>query len=83
MTTQDTGGVAGERLKSFIERIERLEGEKQALAEDIKEIYLESKSAGFETKILKRIIALRKIEAQKRQEESELLDLYMTAIGEK
>lgn len=83
MNTQNTNGVAGERIKAFIERVERLSEEKTALAEDIKEIYAEAKSAGFEIKILKRIIALRKIEAQKRQEESELLELYMSAIGEK
>ena len=79
--SRDVGGVSGQRLKSFIERIERLEEEKAALAEDIKEVYAEAKSSGFENKIMRRIIKLRKMDIQKRREEDELLDLYMSAIG--
>ena len=79
--TSDAGGVAGARLKSFIERIERLEAEKKVIAEDIKEVYGEAKSGGFEPKIIRKIISFRKMELQKRREESELLDLYMSAIG--
>ena len=75
------GGVAGERLKSFIERIERLETEKKVIAEDIKEVYGEAKATGFEPKIMRKIISFRKMELQKRREESELLELYMSAIG--
>ena len=77
----DVGGVAGKRLKSFLERVERLEEEKAALSEDIKEVMAEAKAAGFEVKILRRILKLRKMEVEKRREEDELLELYMAAIG--
>lgn len=73
--------VTGERLKSFIERVERLEEEKKAISEDIKDIYLEAKSAGFDAKIIKAIVKLRKVSQEKRREEQELLDLYCSAIG--
>lgn len=79
--TINVGGIAGERLKSFIERVERLEAEKKILAEDIKEVYAEAKTTGFEPKILRKIVSLRRVEREKRREESELLDLYMAAIG--
>lgn len=79
--TRDVGGVAGQRLRSFIERIETLEEEKAALAEDIKEIYSEAKGTGFDVKAIRKIIALRKIDAEKRREAEEILDLYKTAIG--
>lgn len=78
---QDAGGVAGKRLKSFLERIERLEEEKSALAEDIKEVYGEAKATGFEPKIMRRIIKLQKMDIEKRREEDELLELYKSAIG--
>lgn len=77
----DVAGVAGKRLLSFFERIERLEEEKKALAEDIKDIFAEAKAAGFEVKIMRKILKVRKMDAQKRQEEDELFDLYMSAIG--
>lgn len=77
----DVGGIAGKRLLSFFERIERLEEEKSAISEDIKEIYAEAKSAGFEVKIMRRLYKLRKMEIEKRREEDELLDLYKSAIG--
>lgn len=77
----EIAGVAGQRLKSFIERVERLEEEKKGIAEDIKDVYAEAKSTGFDTKTLRRIVSLRKMDAQKRQEADELLDLYMSAIG--
>tara|TARA_B100000508_G_C11324764_1_gene211261 strand:+ start:167 stop:460 length:294 start_codon:yes stop_codon:yes gene_type:complete len=77
----NVGGVAGKRLKSFLERVERLEEEKSALSEDIKEVMAEAKAAGFEVKILRRILKLRKMEVEKRREENELLELYMAAIG--
>lgn len=73
--------VTGERLKSFIERVERLEEEKKAIAEDIKEVYGEAKANGFEPKIMRKIVSERKKELQKRREENELLDLYMSALG--
>ena len=79
--TQDTGGVAGARLKAFIERVERLEAEKKALQEDIKEVYGEAKASGFEPKIMRKIVSKRKMDLQKRREETELLELYMAAIG--
>ena len=79
--SEEVGGVAGKRLLSFFERVERLEEEKAALAEDIKEVYAEAKSAGFEVKIMRRVMKLRKMDHEKRQEEDELLSLYMSAIG--
>lgn len=77
----DDGQISGNRLKSFIERVERLEDEKKALAEDIRDVYAEAKSTGFEPKIMRKIISLRKANLEKRREEQELLDLYMAAIG--
>ncbi len=77
----DVGGVAGERLKSFIERVERLEEEKSELAEDIKEVMAEAKSVGFDVKTIRKIIRLRKMDTEKRREEDELLELYKAAIG--
>lgn len=79
--TKDVGGVAGQRLRSFIERLETLEQEKAALAEDIKEVYAEAKGTGFDVKTIRKIIALRKIDIEKRREADELLDLYKAAIG--
>jgi uncharacterized protein (UPF0335 family) len=72
---------AKEQLKSLIERIERLEEEKQALADDIKEVYAEAKGNGFDTKILRKVISIRKQDANERQEQEALLDLYMHALG--
>jgi uncharacterized protein (UPF0335 family) len=77
----DKGGITGERLKSFIERVERLEEEKAALAADIKDVYAEAKSAGFDVKIVRQIIRIRKSDPQDRREQEELLELYMAAIG--
>ena len=79
--TRDVGGVAGERLRSFIERIETLEEEKAAIADDIKEIYAELKGVGYDAKTVRKIVSLRKKDAEKRREEDELLDLYKTAVG--
>ena len=80
-TANDTGGVSGQRLKAFIERVERLEEEKSGLAEDIKDIMAEAKAVGFDTKTMRKIIRLRKMDKQKREEEEELLELYKSAIG--
>lgn len=77
----DAGGIAGDRLKSFLERIERLEEEKKATSGDIKEVYAEAKSSGFDTKIMRLIIRLRKMEAHDREEQEQLTDLYKQAIG--
>jgi uncharacterized protein (UPF0335 family) len=79
----DAGGVAGERLKSFVERIERLEEEKRALAEDIKEVYSEAKGAGFDAKTIRQLVRLRKLDEEDRDEQEALLDLYMRALGMK
>lgn len=77
----DTGGIAGDQLRSFVERIERLEEEKKALADDIREVYGEAKAMGFDVKILRQVVKLRKMETNERQEQEELLDLYLHAIG--
>ena len=78
---KDVGGIAGQRLASFMQRIENLQEEKNAIAEDIKEVYLEAKGVGFDAKIIRKVIALRKMDVEKRREEDELLDLYKTALG--
>ncbi len=75
------GGIAAERLKSFIERIERLEEEKAALAGDIREVFAEAKGNGFDTKIMRQVLKLRKLEQDDRQEQEHLLDLYKRALG--
>jgi len=68
-------------LKSFIERVERLEEEKRALAEDIKEVYAEAKGTGFDTKIMRQLIRLRKMDKDDLDEQETLLDVYKRAIG--
>ncbi len=77
----DIGGIGAERLKSLIERIERLEDEKAALMADIREVYAEAKSSGFEPKVMRRLISLRRMESADREEQDALLDLYRQAIG--
>lgn len=72
---------SGERLKSFIERVERLEEEKAALAADIKDIYSEAKSSGFDVKIMRQIVRIRKADPLDVKEQEELLDLYMQELG--
>lgn len=79
--TKDVGGVGGKRLKSFIERIERIEEEQSELAEDKKEIYIEVKSVGYDVKTIRKIVKLRKLDTEKRAEEDQLLALYKNAIG--
>ncbi|MGA0604138.1 DUF2312 domain-containing protein [Caulobacter sp. KR2-114] len=69
------------KLKSIIERIERLEEDKAAVANDLKEVYAEAKGEGFDVKILRKVIRLRKQDTAKRQEEEALIDLYISAIG--
>lgn len=75
-----TEAVAAAQLKSFVERIERLEEEKAALAEDIREVYAEAKGNGFDTKVMRQVIRLRKMEPADRNELDELLDLYRKAL---
>jgi uncharacterized protein (UPF0335 family) len=69
------------KLKSMIERIERLEEDKKAVANDLKEVYAEAKGEGFDTKILRKVVRLRAQDSAKRQEEEALIDLYVAAIG--
>ncbi len=76
-----TESVAADQLKSFIERIERLEEEKAGLAGDIREVYAVAKGNGFDTKIVRKIIAIRKKDFAERREEEAILDLYMQALG--
>ncbi len=73
--------IAQERLKSFIERIERLEEEKAALAEDIKEVYAELKGVGFDAKVVREIVKIRKMDVEKRREFEQVLELYKSAVG--
>ncbi len=77
----DVGGVAGDRLKSFMDRIERLEEEKSALAADIREVFSEAKSTGFDVKIIRQILRLRKMDGPEREEQEHLLDVYKQALG--
>jgi uncharacterized protein (UPF0335 family) len=73
--------AAQSQLKTIIERIERLEEDKAAVANDLKEVYAEAKGNGFDTKILRKVVRLRKQDKAKRQEEEALIDLYLSAIG--
>jgi len=75
------GGTAQSQLKSLIERIERLEEDKAAVANDLKEVFAEAKGNGFDTKILRKVIRLRKQDVAKRQEEEALIELYLSAVG--
>jgi uncharacterized protein (UPF0335 family) len=76
-----TYGIAADRLRSLVERIERLEEERRALAGDIKDIYAEAKSAGFDVKVLRQIIRLRRQDQAEVEEQESLLDLYKRALG--
>lgn len=78
---EDSSGISSDRLRSIIKRIEKLEEDKAGVSDDIKEVYAEAKGTGFDVKIIRQIVRLRKVELEKRREESELLDLYMSAIG--
>jgi len=77
----DVGGIAGDRLKSFIERIERLEEERRALSNDIKEVYAEAKGTGFDVKIMRQVIRLRRMDKDDLDEQETLLDVYRRALG--
>lgn len=74
--------VAAERLRSFIERVERLEEEKSVIAGDIKEVFAEAKGEGYDTKTLRQVVRLRKMDRAERQEREALLELYLSALGE-
>lgn len=75
------GPVSAERLKSFVERIEKLTEEKQALQGDISDIYSEAKGTGYDTRTIRKIVALRKLDAADRDEQEALLDTYCHALG--
>jgi uncharacterized protein (UPF0335 family) len=77
----EPGGIAAAQLKQIVERIERLEEEKKALSDDIKDVYAEAKANGFDTKILRQVIRMRKQNAAERQEQEAILDLYLHALG--
>lgn len=81
MATVNPDSVAQDQLKAFIERIERLEEEKAAIAGDIKEVYAEAKGNGFDTKVLRKIVSIRKQDQNERMEQEALLELYMSALG--
>ena len=72
---------AKDQLKAFVERIERLEEEKRTIADDIKDVYAEAKGNGFDVKIMRKVISLRRQDLNKRREEEEILDIYMSALG--
>ena len=75
------GGIAKDQIRELIDRIEKLEEEKQVIAEDIKEAYSTAKAQGYDTNVLKKVVKLRKMDEQKREEEQEMLHLYMRALG--
>lgn len=78
----NSGGiVAADHLRAFVERVERLEEEKSALAADIREIYAEAKANGFDTKIVRQVVKLRKMDANEREEQRAVLELYLDALG--
>jgi uncharacterized protein (UPF0335 family) len=77
----DVGGIAAEKLRSFVERIERLEEEKKALSDDIRDVYAEAKGGGFDLKVLRQVVRLRKLNSAERQEQETLLDIYKRALG--
>ena len=79
--TVSSDSVAQDQLRAFIERIERMEEEKRGIADDIKEIYAEANGNGFDTKVLRQIVRIRKQDASERAEQEALLELYMTALG--
>lgn len=77
----DIGGITAEQLRSYIERIERLEEEKAGLASDIKDIFAEAKGNGFDVKTMRAILKIRGMDASDRDEQEALLDLYLSALG--
>lgn len=74
--------IAADRLRSFIERVERLEEEKAAITSDVKEVYAEAKGEGYDVKTMRHVVRLRKMDRADRQEQEALLDLYLSALGE-
>ncbi|MBC8129938.1 MAG: DUF2312 domain-containing protein [Rhizobiaceae bacterium] len=78
--TADTN-VAADELRAFLERIERLEEEKKTIADDIKDVYGEAKGRGYDTKVIRKIVSLRKQDVNERQEHEAILELYLQALG--
>lgn len=74
-------GVDGEHLQAFIDRIEKLDEERKAISDDIKDVYAEAKGTGFDPKMIRKIVSIRKMDKHKRAEEAEILDLYLAALG--
>ena len=74
-------GVSADRLRSFVERIERLEEEKAALAGDVREVYSEAKGAGFDVKVMRQVMRLRKLDKDARAEQEAILETYLRALG--
>lgn len=81
MSNTDSGAVAADQLRAFVERVERLEQEKKSLSDDIRDVYGEAKANGFDVKILRQVIQLRKQDADERHEQETILDLYLSALG--
>ena len=77
----DAGAVARDQLRSFVERIERLEEEKKTIADDIKDVYGEAKANGYDTKVLRKVVAIRKQDQNDRLEQEAILDTYLHALG--
>jgi uncharacterized protein (UPF0335 family) len=80
-TDTKTGGIAADRLRSIVDRIERLEEERKALGGDIRDIYAEAKSAGFDVKVLRQLIRVRRQEPADVEEQETMLDVYRRALG--
>ena len=78
----EQGNVAGDELRSFVERVENLETEKKTISDDIKDVYGEAGSRGYDVKVLRKIVALRKQDADERAEMDAILELYLNALGE-
>ena len=77
----DAGGVARDQLRAFVERIERLEEEKKSIADDIKDVYGEDKAKGYDTKVMRKVVAIRKQDQNERLEHEAILDTYLHALG--
>ena len=77
----ETQGVARDQLRAFVKRIERLEEEKKTIADDIKDVYGEAKAMGFDTKVLRKVISIRKLDQNERMEQEAVLDTYLHALG--
>jgi len=77
----DAGGVARDQLRSYVERIERLEEEKKSIADDIKDVYGEAKALGYDAKVLRKVVAIRKQDENDRLEQEAILDTYLHALG--